>query len=107
MFAGKKKIGRKVKKAVDYFSNYDLHLLHSRPLFLQKLLTLELNIELAEIQLQDLLWEAYILINGFFSVSPFVKLFETIHGVSWGRQFHLQSTPKQQSRTKTSGRKKH
>ncbi|OGW35249.1 MAG: hypothetical protein A2484_05080 [Nitrospirae bacterium RIFOXYC2_FULL_44_7] len=46
-----------------------------------------MKIELADDTLQDLLWESYILLNGFFNVSPFVKLYESAHGVSWGKQF--------------------
>lgn len=70
-------------------SAYDKHLMHSRPLPLEKLAEFGLKIELAEDMLQDLLWEAYILLNGFFNVSPFVKLYESMHGVSWGKQFQF------------------
>ena len=86
MFKGEKNIGRTISKAVKYFSDYDKHLMHSRPLPLEKLTELSLKIELADDILQDLLWEAYILLNGFFNVSPFVKLYENTHGVSWGKQ---------------------
>ncbi|MFH2021963.1 MAG: hypothetical protein ABIJ33_01585, partial [Patescibacteria group bacterium] len=48
-----------------------------------------LKLEVAENPLRDLLWEAYILLNGFFNVSPFVKLYECTHGVSWGKQFQI------------------
>lgn len=77
----------KIRKAVSYFSDYDTHLLHSRPLPIEKLTEFGLKIELADDKLQDLLWEAHILLNGFFNVSPFVKLYENTHGVSWGKQF--------------------
>jgi hypothetical protein len=60
--------------------------MHSRPLPLDKLAEFDLKIELADDTLQDLLWESYILLNGFFNVSPFVKLYESAHGVSWGKQ---------------------
>ena len=87
MFKNEKNAGRKIGKAVKYFSDYDKHLMHSRPLPLEKISELGLKIELADDTLQDLLWEAYILLNGFFNVTPFVKIFESTHGVSWGRQF--------------------
>lgn len=87
MFKGDKKAVGKIRKAVNYFSDYDRHLLHSRPLPIEKLSEFCLKIELADDILQDLLWEAYILLNGFFNVSPFVKLYESAHGVSWGKQF--------------------
>ncbi len=87
MFRGEKGVGRKISKAVKYFSDYDKHLMHSRPLPLEKLTEFGLKIELADETLRELLWEAYILLNGFFNVSPFVKLYENAHGVSWGKQF--------------------
>ncbi len=86
MFKGEK-VDKKIKKAVTYFSDYDTHLMHSRPLPMDKLTAFGLKIELADDTLQDLLWESYILLNGFFNISPFVKLYESVHGVSWGKQF--------------------
>ncbi|MFH0739615.1 MAG: hypothetical protein V1819_01460 [bacterium] len=87
MFKGEKNVDKKIKKAVSYFSDYDTHLMHSRPLSIEKLTAFGLKIELADNTLQDLLWEAYILINGFFNASTFVKLYENAYGVSWGKQF--------------------
>ncbi len=87
MFKGKKNVSKKIQKAVSYLSDYDKHLMHSRPLPLDKLVGFGLKIELADDTLQDLLWESYIMISGFFNVSTFVKLYESIHGVSWGKQF--------------------
>lgn len=86
MFKGEKNVGRKITKAVKYLTDYDKHLMHSRPLPLEKLTEFGLRIELADDTLHDLLWEAYIMIKGFFSVTPFVKLYENAHGVSWGKQ---------------------
>lgn len=87
MFKDEKNVGRKIGKVVKYFTDYDKHLMHSRPLSLEKLTEFGLKIEIADEKLRDLLWEAYILLNGFFNVSPFVKLYENTHGVSWGKQF--------------------
>lgn len=87
MFGGEKNTATKIRKAVTYFSNYDKHLLHSRPLPLEKLTKFGLKIEVANNDLQTLLWEAYIMLNGFFNITQFVKLYESAHGVSWGKQF--------------------
>ncbi len=87
MFKDEKNVDGKIKKAVSYFSDYDTHLMHSRPLPMDKLTAFGLKIKLADVALEDLLWESYILLNGFFNVSPFVKLYENAHGVSWGKQF--------------------
>lgn len=95
-------MGKRIKKAVNYFSDYDKHLLHSRPLSLEKLSGFNLKIEYADDTLRDLLWESYILLNGFFNVSPFVKLYESIHGVSWGKQFQqIFIGPQPQQKVKT------
>ena len=87
MFKNVNNADEKIKKAVEYLSSYEEHLMHSRPLSWDKLSKLGLNITRADNTLQDLLWEAYILINGFFQISPFVKLYENTHNVSWGKQF--------------------
>ena len=89
MFAGERNNSRKIKKAASYFSDYNTHKIHSRPLTPDKLSGFSLKLEVAENPLRDLLWEAYILLNGFFNISPFVKLYECTHGVSWGKQFQI------------------
>jgi len=88
-----------IEEIVTYFSNYDDHLTHSRPLVFSKIKDFGLNVALAEADLKDLLWEVYIMLNGFFSMTQFVKLFENQFGVSWGRNFAVslpQLTPPQQ-----------
>jgi hypothetical protein len=87
MFAGKRGVTRKINKAVKYFSDYDKHMLHSRPIFIEKINHLGLNIVTVDEELEALIWEAYILLNGFFNVTPFVKLYESNDGISWGKQF--------------------
>jgi len=84
-----------IKEAVDFFSDYDKHLLHSRPLIISKLNKFKLNIEQADNELSQLLWESYIHLNGFFGLSAFVKLYESRHGVSWGKQFQQLIIPQQ------------
>jgi len=84
MFKGKENSDEKIKEAVKYLSNYNEHLMHSRPLSIEKLSSFGLKIEYADDTLQDLLWEAHILINGFFNITPFVKLYENTKGISWG-----------------------
>ena len=93
MFAGAKHNGQTIKKVASYFSDYNTHKVHSRPLSPDKLSDFHLNIEIAENPLRDLLWEAYILLNGFFNIGPFVKLYESTHGVSWGKQFQIMMGP--------------
>lgn len=94
MFAGQKAT-RKINKAVKFFSNYDQHMLHSRPLTYNKINGLGLNIEQADEKLGALLWETYILLNGFFTGTAFVKLYESSDGVSWGKQFQQIMIPNQ------------
>lgn len=84
-----------IDDAVDFFSDYDKHLLHSRPLIISKLNKFKLNIEQADNDLSQLLWESYIHLNGFFGLSAFVKLYESRHGVSWGKQFQQLLIPQQ------------
>lgn len=99
MLKGKEKHEGQIKDSVDYFSDYDTHLLHSRPLVISKLKKLDLNIYQSEDPLSELIWEAYVHINGFFGLTAFVKLYENRYGVSWGTQFQqmiLQQQPQGQ-----------
>ncbi len=91
MFEGKKS-EKDVKETVDYFSDYDKHLIHSRPLLYKKIKSFGLKIEIAEGELQELIWEAYVLINGFFNITPFIKLYENTRGVTWGKQLNIALT---------------
>lgn len=82
MFLGVRNNGAKIKKVASFFSDYNTHKLHSRPLTPDKLSGFGLKIEVAENPLRDLLWEAYILLSGFFNVSPFVKIHMVYRGVN-------------------------
>lgn len=82
-----------IENAVEFFSSYDVHKTHSRPLGFAKLKDLGLKISIADSALASLLREAYILLNGFFSVGAFVKIFENSTGLSWGRQFQMLQPP--------------
>ena len=84
MFKDEKDSAEKIKKAVKYLSNYDEHLMHSRPLSIEKLTSFGLKIEYAKEELENLLWEVYILIRGSFNLFPLVKLYENTEGISWG-----------------------
>lgn len=101
MFKCKENVDEQIKSIVTFFSDYDTHLTHSRPLVYDKIKDFGLSVSEADGELKDLLWEVYILINGFFTLTPFVKLFENRFGISWGRQYGLsmqqQPAPQQQN----------
>ena len=99
MLQGKEEFQGQINTAVDFFSDYDTHLLHSRPLILTKIENLKLRVEQAEQNLSELIWEAYIQLNGFFGISPFVKLYENRYGISWGKAFQPLLLPQQQIQT--------
>jgi hypothetical protein len=94
MFAGKEAT-ETIEGAVEFFSSYDTHKTHSRPLMFNKLKNLGLEISIAEPPLSELMREAYILINAFFMHTAFVKVFENGHGLAWGRQVQAQQRPTQ------------
>jgi hypothetical protein len=89
MFEGSTTDTKKITDAVSFFSDYDTHKIHSRPLSHDKLKAFDLKIEIAEPILASLLWETHILLSGFFNVSPFVKLYESPRGISWGKQLQV------------------
>ncbi len=69
----------------DYFADYERHLTHSRPIFIDKISSFGLKIYQANNELDSLLWDAYIQIEGYFSLGRASKLFENNYGVSWSR----------------------
>lgn len=88
MFEGDNSKRAVIERAVDFFSDYDSHKTHGRPLTYEKIKDLELKVSVADGEVRELLREAHILLSGFFSISPFVKVYENSKGLSWGRQFH-------------------
>jgi hypothetical protein len=74
---------------VNYFSSYDDHKTHSRPLIYDKLKNFGLIIEQSDESLTTLLWEIFIMLSGFFDALPFAKLYENSFGLSFGRSFNL------------------
>jgi hypothetical protein len=84
-----------IEKAVTFFSDYDMHRTHSRPLTFNKVKHLGLKISLAEKELRNLFREAHILLDGFFNATPFVKIYENSQGLSFGKQFQtiIQQSP--------------
>jgi hypothetical protein len=94
MFKNNEKEAQEIAiNAAKFFSDYDTQLLHSRPLTFDKVQHLGLNIEVAQGTLKDLLWESFVLINGLFKVSPFVKLYENVNGITFGRSFSMIPQP--------------
>ncbi len=96
MYGGSTNNQQHIAAAVDFFTNYDSHRTHSRALTYDKIQHLNLNINVANDELSSLLREAYILLNGFFNVTPFVKVYENNNGVSWGKQYQVVHQPPQQ-----------
>jgi len=86
----------KIDSIVEFFLDYNNHLIHSRPLFYDKIKDLGLKIEQSNKELSDLLWEAYILIDVLFNVTQFYKLYENTDNFSFGRQYQI-SAPITQS----------
>jgi hypothetical protein len=97
---GSKQAEEIVENAVEFFASYDEHKTHSRSLTYSRVNHLGLNISLADGELRSLLREAHILLSGFFSVTPFIKLYENSDGLSWGRQFQIIPQPQPQTATK-------
>jgi hypothetical protein len=93
MFVGQKNIGKRISQIVKYFSDYDTHLTHARPISIEKLQKYKLNLSYSETDLAELLWEMHIMTMGFFNSMGFVKLFENAHGVSWGKQLQIIQQP--------------
>lgn len=78
----------RVTSIVDFFSDYDIHKSHGRSIDRAKARELGLKV----VNLEDLgeltspIRSLYNQYEYLFDRSPFYKLFENTHGVSWGRQ---------------------
>jgi hypothetical protein len=97
MFKGTTDSKAKANQVAKYLSDYDRHLLHSRPIPVEKLIKMGIKIHIADIELQSLLWEAYVLLNGLFEKTSFVKIYESNYGISWGNQLISNFVQPQQS----------
>jgi Serine dehydrogenase proteinase len=95
MLKGNESFEGQIQKTVDFFSDYDKHLLHSRPLVISKLVEFQLKISQADTILSELLWEAYIHINGLFVLTTFYKIYENAADYSWGEQLQVVSQQSQ------------
>jgi len=83
------KTDEEINKVVEYFSAYDKHLIHSRPLLYKKINDYGLNISIPHKDIQELLWEIHLHLSGFCNASGFYnKLYESSSGISWGRQMN-------------------
>lgn len=86
MYQGKEVNVEEIDELVDFLTNYDDHKIHSRPIFFDKIKDYHIEVEKADGDLSKLMREAYILLNGFFSVTNFVKVYENSDGLSYGKQ---------------------
>jgi Serine dehydrogenase proteinase len=83
-----------IEKVVEYFSDFKMHLTHSRPITFKKLSEFNIkDISNSEGELSELIWEAYILLTGLFGGTGFVKIFENSGNLSWGKQMMLIAQP--------------
>lgn len=78
----------RVVGAVEFFSNYDIHKSHGRPIDRGKARELNLRVENVERikGLGDLVRSLYNQYELLFDKTAFVKMFEDARGINWGRQ---------------------
>ena len=75
---------------VSFFSDYNTHKSHSRPIFFREVQELGLKVSLFEEDIRELVWDTFLCFKVMHEFTPFVKMFENGRGVNWGRQ-HLSS----------------
>jgi hypothetical protein len=64
-----------ISKIVHFFSDFDNHHTHSRPITIDKINDFNLNIRHAEPELNELLWEAFLLLVAWFDIMKNIKNF--------------------------------
>lgn len=79
------KKNKKAKNIAEYVSSYKIHKMHSKALKIKELQKKGVKINITTDSLKDFLWEINILIQGFFDITPMVKLYENTSGISYGK----------------------
>ena len=79
----------KTKTIVKFFSNYDDHKSHARPIFFSdaKAIGVKVNSLSDNPALKSNIWDLYLHIKIMFDASFNVKIYENSHGVNWGKNF--------------------
>jgi hypothetical protein len=76
---------------VHFFSDFDNHHTHSRPITIDKINDFNLNIKYADPELNELLWEAFLLIGAWFDIMKnqkiVSKLYENTSGLTYCRTY--------------------
>jgi len=93
MFKGRNDREEIIKAAVKYFSDFDEHHAHGRPIGWSSVKDMGLNISLAEGNLAALLREAYLLLQGFFNMSPHAKMYENSSSLTYAHTMPLPPPP--------------
>ncbi len=71
---------------VSFFSDYDTHKSHSRPIFFREVQKLGLKVALFEDDIRDLVWDFFLCLKVMHELTPFIKIFENGRGTHWGKQ---------------------
>lgn len=87
MFHGEEGREEAIEAIAAFFSDYDEHKTHSRPLTLDKIQHLGLKVSHADQELAQYLRETHIVMTAFFNANGFVKIYENNRGLSWGRMW--------------------
>lgn len=79
-------------KIVQFFSDYNTHKSHSRPIMLPDASDVGVNVKPLQDQpdLKTKVWDLYLCIKFLFDGSEQIKIFENSKGVNWGKQFRVQ-----------------
>ena len=76
----------KVDSIVTFFSDYNLHRSHSRPIFFKEAKKIGLKVSLFKEEIANSVWEIYLCFRAMHDLTPYVKLFENSKGINWGKQ---------------------
>lgn len=89
MFKDQANTEKKIADIVTFFSDYDTHKSHARPIFITDAQKIGLDVEnlSSNPELRKKVWELFLCIKVFFDVTINVKIFENTKGINWGKQF--------------------
>lgn len=89
MFANQADSEGKAKEIVAFFSDYNTHKSHARPIFISE--ALKVGVKVSNLQenpnIQSKIWDFYLCLRFLFDTTNYVKVFENSYGVNYGPLF--------------------
>ena len=86
MFKNENESDKKVTQITSFFSDYNIHRSHSRPIFFREAKEIGLKVSLFQEDISNDVWDMFLCFRAMHDLTNYVKLFENSSGINWGKQ---------------------